>query len=80
MSLRLRSLPMLLSLGALALSFPMAVSAQATDCAAGEQAFTHALGTACVPENVERVITLEWSYTEDLLALGLQPVGAADIA
>ena len=78
---RLRSIPMLLSLGALALSFPMTVSAQDTvTCADGEHAFTHALGTACVPENAERVVTLEWSYTEDLLALGLQPVGAADIA
>lgn len=28
----------------------------------------------------KRVVTLEWSYTEYVLALGLQPVGAADIA
>lgn len=76
-----KSVPMLLSLGALALSFPFAASAQDTvECADGERAFEHALGTACLPETVERVVTLEWSYTEDVLALGVQPVGVADIA
>ena len=40
---------------------------------------THALGTIEVPASVERVVTLEWSYTEDVLALGMQPVGVADI-
>lgn len=41
--------------------------------------FEHALGTACLPETVERVVALEWKYAEDLLALGIQPIGVADI-
>lgn len=53
--------------------------AQTTDCEPGTRAFEHALGVACVPENVERVVALEWTYAEDLLALGVQPVGVADI-
>lgn len=50
-----------------------------TACDAGFRAFDDAFGTICVPENVERVVALEWTYAEDLLALGVQPVGVADI-
>jgi len=39
----------------------------------------HALGQTCVPGIPKRVVTLEWTYTENLLALGVQPVGAADL-
>ena len=46
---------------------------------AATRTVTHSLGTIEVPESVERVVTLEWSYTVDVLSLGLQPVGAADI-
>jgi iron complex transport system substrate-binding protein len=49
-------------------------------CAEGEQRIVHSLGESCVPEDVERVVTLEWTYTENVLALGVQPVGVADIA
>jgi iron complex transport system substrate-binding protein len=52
----------------------------AATCDEGFRLFTHAAGESCVPENVERVVTLEWTYAENLLALGLQPVGVADIA
>lgn len=52
---------------------------QTATCENGGTLITHALGETCVPEGVERVVTLEWSYTEDVLALGLQPVGVADI-
>ncbi len=48
-------------------------------CDAGFHAFEDAFGTVCVPENAERVVALEWTYIESLLALGIQPVGAADI-
>jgi iron complex transport system substrate-binding protein len=48
------------------------------ECASGFTAITHALGTACVPENAQRVVALEWTYVENLLALGVQPVGVAD--
>jgi ferric hydroxamate transport system substrate-binding protein len=41
---------------------------------------THALGETEVPANPQRVVALEWTYIEDLLALGVQPVGVADIA
>ncbi len=40
----------------------------------------HALGETAISGIPQRVVTLEWSYTEDLLALGVQPVGVADIA
>lgn len=75
----LRSLPMLLSLGALALSFQITAAQETIVCADGEQAIAHALGTACVVETPERIIALEWTYAEDLLALGIQPIGVADI-
>ncbi len=48
-------------------------------CEAGYQLFQHEMGEACIVENPERVIALEWTYAEDLLALGVQPVGVADI-
>lgn len=41
---------------------------------------THALGQTCVKGVPKRVVTLEWTYTENVLALGVQPVGAADLA
>ncbi|MEM7125953.1 MAG: iron-siderophore ABC transporter substrate-binding protein [Chloroflexota bacterium] len=40
---------------------------------------THALGEIEISGTPEKVVTLEWSYTEDLLALGLQPLAIADI-
>ena len=39
----------------------------------------HALGTIELTKPATRVVTLEWAYTEDVLALGVQPVGGADI-
>ncbi len=39
----------------------------------------HALGTATFEEVPEKIVALEWVYAEDLLALGVQPVGVADI-
>lgn len=48
-------------------------------CDEGFLALEDAVGTVCVPENSERVVTLEWAYTENVLALGVQPVGVADI-
>lgn len=56
--------------------------AQAQDssvCPEDSQVIPHAMGEACVPENPQRVVVLEWTYVEDLLALGVQPVGVADI-
>lgn len=50
-----------------------------TACEDGFNLIEHAMGTSCVPENLERIVVLEWTYAEDLLALGIQPVGVADI-
>jgi iron complex transport system substrate-binding protein len=40
---------------------------------------SHALGETTIPATPQRIIALEWTYVEDLLALGIQPVGVADI-
>ncbi|MFD1739223.1 ABC transporter substrate-binding protein [Bacillus salitolerans] len=39
----------------------------------------HVLGTATFEEAPKKVVVLEWVYAENLLALGVQPVGVADI-
>jgi ABC-type Fe3+-hydroxamate transport system substrate-binding protein len=39
-----------------------------------------ALGTVMLPGVASRVVALEWTYAEDLLAVGLQPIGVADVA
>lgn len=58
-------------------------TAQAQDdaakCAAGLRLVSHTMGSACVVEQPQRVVALEWTYVEDLLALGVQPIGVADI-
>lgn len=38
------------------------------------------VGTAAAQAAPSRVVTLEWEYTEDVLSLGVTPVGAADLA
>lgn len=39
----------------------------------------HALGTAKIEGTPTRIVALEYTYAEDLLALGIQPVGVADV-
>lgn len=39
----------------------------------------HAEGETKLDKPAKRVVVLEWAYAEDLLALGVQPVGMADI-
>lgn len=39
----------------------------------------HAMGETEIIGTPKRVVALEWIYAEDLLALGVQPVGVADI-
>ncbi|CAM4277344.1 ABC transporter substrate-binding protein [Paenibacillus tarimensis] len=36
-------------------------------------------GEVTLDKPAERIVSLEWTYTEDLLAVGVQPVGHADI-
>ncbi|WFA10079.1 iron-siderophore ABC transporter substrate-binding protein [Tissierella sp. Yu-01] len=39
----------------------------------------HSAGTTVLDKPAERVVALEWIYGEDMLALGVQPVGMTDI-
>lgn len=48
--------------------------------AAQEITLDHAAGTTTLEGPATRVVALEWTYAEDLLAVGVQPVGMADIA
>ena len=59
--------------------FTLPPASAQTPCADDERPISHALGETCVPEDAGRVVALEWTYAEDLLALGMQPVGMADI-
>lgn len=47
--------------------------------AAGALTIPHTMGEAVLPGPALRVVALEWTYVENLLALGIQPVGVADI-
>lgn len=47
----------------------------ASDADAETVTIEHALGTAEIPADVERVVTLGWGSTEAVLALGVVPVG-----
>ncbi len=69
----------LIGLATLTASTASAQDADAPTCAAGNRLIKHALGAACVTEQPQRVVALEWTYVEDVLALGVQPVGIADI-
>ncbi|MCA9241305.1 MAG: ABC transporter substrate-binding protein, partial [Planctomycetales bacterium] len=40
---------------------------------------SHALGETEISGTPQRIVALEWTYVEDLLALGIQPVAVADI-
>ncbi|MEM7033496.1 MAG: iron-siderophore ABC transporter substrate-binding protein [Chloroflexota bacterium] len=40
---------------------------------------SHALGDTDLDNTPQRIVALEWVYVENLLALGIQPVGVADI-
>jgi ABC-type Fe3+-hydroxamate transport system substrate-binding protein len=53
-------------------------TAAATAAADTVKTITHELGTTEIKGTPKRVVTLEWAYAEDLLALGIQPIGSAD--
>ncbi|PYI56351.1 ABC transporter substrate-binding protein [Paenibacillus flagellatus] len=40
----------------------------------------HAMGTTDIKGTPSKIVILEWAYAEHLLAVGVQPVGMADIA
>ncbi|CAM4024539.1 ABC transporter substrate-binding protein [Deinococcus marmoris] len=67
------------ALGAVLLAgLGLSASAQTAQTCKG-QTITHSLGQTCVVGVPKRVVVLEWAYAEDVLALGVQPVGMADI-
>jgi ferric hydroxamate transport system substrate-binding protein len=47
--------------------------------AAGPIVIKTAKGDVTLEKPADRVVTLEWTYTEDLLAVGVQPIGHADL-
>ncbi|WP_236239380.1 ABC transporter substrate-binding protein [Streptomyces sp. CC228A] len=49
------------------------------EAASGPLTVTHLKGTTTLEEPATRVVALEWTYAEDLLALGVSPAGVADI-
>lgn len=49
------------------------------DQSSGARTITHTLGDTEIPGDVKNIVVLEWTYVEDLLALGVQPAGVADI-
>lgn len=72
------TLRLLLILSILSL-IPVSQAQTSENCEDGFNAVEDATGVICVPENTERIVALEWTYVEDVLALGVQPVGVADI-
>ncbi|MFZ5818022.1 MAG: ABC transporter substrate-binding protein [Bacillota bacterium] len=56
-----------------------AKTAPAPQAEPAKRSIKHALGNTELVGTPKRVVALEWTYTEDLLALGIQPVGSADI-
>lgn len=55
------------------------LAAQETECGDDARLIVHDLGETCVPNNVERVVTIEHSMTEAVVTLGVQPVGVTEI-
>jgi ABC-type Fe3+-hydroxamate transport system substrate-binding protein len=47
--------------------------------AAFPRTIKHTRGEVTLNQPAQRVVALEWTYVEDLLALGVQPIGVADI-
>ncbi|URJ44875.1 iron-siderophore ABC transporter substrate-binding protein [Paenibacillus polymyxa] len=55
-------------------------SNKAADTATGPVTVKHNRGEITLNKPAQRVVVLEWTFTEDLIALGVQPVGNADNA
>lgn len=60
-------------------SKPSSTDSSATEAPAeGPITIKHAKGETVLDKPAKRVITLEWMFTESVIALGIQPVGNAD--
>ena len=67
----------ILGLSLLGAASPAGAQSAAPACAG--QLVRDATGPVCIPKAPKRIVTIEWTYSENLLALGIQPVGMADI-
>lgn len=45
----------------------------------GIRTIEHSMGTAELKGTPKKIVVLEWTYAEDLLALGVEPTGVADV-
>ncbi|MBX3015938.1 MAG: iron-siderophore ABC transporter substrate-binding protein [Caldilineaceae bacterium] len=70
----------LVFLAACALPVAPASAPATSEATSAARVIQHALGETTITGTPQRVVALEWIYAEDLLALGIQPVGVADIA
>ncbi|MBX3006005.1 MAG: iron-siderophore ABC transporter substrate-binding protein [Anaerolineales bacterium] len=76
----MRKLLILVLASLLAACAPVIVPREPVDPnTAGAITIPHTMGEAVLPGPALRVVALEWTYVENLLALGIQPVGVADI-
>ena len=66
-------------LGASLLGAASLAGAQNAAPACAGQLVRDVTGQVCIPKLPKRIVTIEWTYSENLLALGIQPVGMADI-
>ncbi|MDQ4044704.1 MAG: iron-siderophore ABC transporter substrate-binding protein [Chloroflexota bacterium] len=64
---------------AVALAGGGSISAQTPASPGAERAVEHSSGTTTLTGEPQRVVALEWSLVEHALALGVQPVGVADV-
>lgn len=69
-------------IGFLMISAASVFATGAAEPASAEPAIVieHAAGRTEVVHAATRVVALEWTYAEDLLAVGVQPVGVADVS
>lgn len=75
----LRTLLAAVATAALTLTLASCAGEQGTGSSPQAIQVTDALGTKQLERPAQRVVALEWTYVEGLLALGVQPVGVADI-
>jgi iron complex transport system substrate-binding protein len=55
------------------------VTPTVTESDAEPHTITHIMGEITLPATPQRIVVLEWTYVEALLAVGVQPTGVADI-
>lgn len=60
-------------------SLTKGLAQESTPDTTGPITIQDALGEVTLEQPAQRVVALEWTYVEDVLALGIQPIGVADI-